>query len=253
MTEHIRKNDLTITQSTKKNLRRNLEKSFEDNLKFLSVNKSLFVYPSAMKVEQIIKDLLKEREKICHVTKTVKLIRNEIKEMKDEMPWPPQPSDLNPENFNMPKKLGQFLATLITGQEDEEKMNSRSARLRLSIAQDIVYIVTEGRVKTPKSVLLPSNIKQLTNNTEIINTVHLLGHGVSNSILSEMHTENTYHIQDQQLENVILPLHSQRETFTIYVADNINMTEETLSGNHIIFAVSYFISKQTVLQNRLPH
>ena len=108
----------------------------------------------------------------------------------------------------MPKKLGQFLTTLITGQEDEEQLNSRSARLRLSLAQDIVYIVTEGRVKTPKSVLLPSNIKQLTNNTEIINTIHRLGHGVSYSILSEMHTENAYHIQDQQLEDVILPLHS---------------------------------------------
>ena len=89
MTEHIRKNNLTITQSTKKNLRRNVEKSFEDNLKFLSVNKGVFVYPSAMEIEQIIKDLLKEREKISHVEKTAKLIRNEIKEMKDEMPWPP--------------------------------------------------------------------------------------------------------------------------------------------------------------------
>ena len=173
MTDHIRKNDLTITQSNKKNLRRNLEKSFEHNLKFLSVNKGLFVYPSAMEIEQVIKDLLKEREKISHVKKTAKLIRNEIKEMKDEMPWLPQRSDLNPENFKMPKKLGQFLTTLITGQEDEEQMNSRSARLRLLLAQDIVYIVTERRVKTPKSVLLPSNIKQLTNNTEIINTTSI--------------------------------------------------------------------------------
>ena len=54
-----------------------------------------------------------------------------------------------------------------------------------------------------------------------------------------MHTENAYHIQDQQLEDVILPLHSQRETFTIYVADNIDRTEETLSGNDIIFAALY--------------
>ena len=69
-------------------------------------------------------------------------------------------------------------------------MNNRSARIRLSLAQDVVYNVTEGRVKTPKSVLLPTVVKQLTNNTEIINTLNKLGHGVSYSILSDMHTGN---------------------------------------------------------------
>ena len=108
-------------------------------------------------------------------------------------------------------------------------MTSRSARLKFSLAQDIVYIVTKGRIKTPKSILLPSSIKQLTNNTELINTVHRLGHGVSYSILSKLHTENAYSIQEQQ-GDVILPLHSRRETFTIYVADNIDRKEETLSG-----------------------
>ena len=102
--------------------------------------------------------------------------------MKDEMPWPPQPNDLNPDNFNMPKKLGEFLTTLITGKDDG--ISSRHARLRHSLAQGIVYVVTEGRIKTPKSVLLPSIIKQLMNNTELINTIHRLGHGVSYSILT---------------------------------------------------------------------
>ena len=53
-------------------------------------------------------------------------------------------------------------------------MNGRSARLRLSLAQDIVYFVMEGKVKTQKSVLLP----------------------VPFSVLSEMYTENAYIIQD---------------------------------------------------------
>ena len=148
--------------------------------------------------------------------------------MKDEMPWPPQPNDLNPDNFNMPKKLGEFLTTLITGKDDG--ISSRRARLRHSLAQGIVYIVTEGRIKTPKSVLLPSIIKQLMNNTELINTIHRLGHGVSHSILTEMHTQNAYNIQDHQQEDVILPLDSRKEAFTIYVADNIDRKEKTLSG-----------------------
>ena len=146
--------------------------------------------------------------------------------MKDEMPRPPQPNDLNPDNFKMLKKLGEFLTTLITGKDNQDGISSRHARLRHSLAQDIVYIV----IKTPKSILLPSIIKQLTNNTELINTIHWLGHGVSYSILTEMHTENAYNIQDHQQEDVILPLDCRKEAFTIYVADNIDRKEEILSG-----------------------
>ena len=75
--------------------------------------------------------------------------------MKDEMPWPPQPNDLNLDNYKMSKKkkLGEFLTTLITGKDNEDDISSRHARLRHSLAQDTVYIVTKGRIKTPKSVL----------------------------------------------------------------------------------------------------
>ena len=93
------------------------------------------------------------------MAKAAVLIHKEIKEMKDEMPWPPQPSDLEPEKFGIPEKLRQLLTILITGQDNEGQMTSRSARLRHSLAQDIVYSVTKGRSKPPKSLLLPSIIK----------------------------------------------------------------------------------------------
>ena len=163
--------------------------------------------------------------------KAAQAIHNEIKELKDGMPWPPQPNELQPENFKMPKMLGEFLNTMITGRDCDDQMSSRQARLKHSIAQDIVYIVSNCKVKTRKSLLLPSTMKQLTNNTEIINIVPRLGHNVSYSILNEMQTENAYIVHDQQeSDDVILPLTSQKETFTIYVADNIERKEETLSG-----------------------
>ena len=101
---------------------------------------------------------------------------------------------------------------------------------RHSVAQDIVYIATNGRVKTPKSLLLPSVTKTLTNNTEVINILNSLVHGVSYSILSEMHTENAYFIQKQLSDEVILPINTVTEAFTIYVADNIDWNEETWTG-----------------------
>ena len=61
-----------------------------------------------------------------------------------------------------------------------------------------------------------------------------MDHGVSYSILSEMHTENAYNIQEQQQQqDVIMPLNFGKEALSIYVADNIDRNEETLSGKYV--------------------
>ena len=85
-------------------------------------------------------------------------------------------------------------------------------------------------MKTPKSLLLPSVIKTLTNNTEVKNILSSLTYGVSYSILSEMYTKNAYLIQKQQSDEVVLPINTAKEVFTIYVADDIDRNEESLTG-----------------------
>ena len=76
-------------------------------------------------------------------------------------------------------------------------LSSRNATIKYSMAQDIVYNLNGERVKTPKSMLLPSVIKTLTNNTEIINIMNRLRHRVSYSILPEMHTEIVFRVQEE--------------------------------------------------------
>ena len=121
-----------------------------------------------------------------------------------------------------------FLLYLFGGKEDDE-LSSRNSRYQHSLAQDLIYTVTGGRVKTPKSLLLPSFVKALTNNTEIITILNRLGHGVSYSILSEMLTESAHKVAEQQTDgDVILPEATAKEQFTIYVADHIDRAEETL-------------------------
>ena len=51
-------------------------------------------------------------------------------ELKDGMPWLPQPNELQPENFKTPKMLGEFLTTLNTGRDCDYQMSSRQARLK---------------------------------------------------------------------------------------------------------------------------
>lgn len=74
-------------------------------------------------------------------------------------------------------------------------------------------------------------VKTLTNNTELINILNKVGHGVSYGVLMELQTENAYKIYEKQLTNdCIIPANCKKETFPIFVADNIDRNEETLTG-----------------------
>ena len=108
--------------------------------------------------------------------------------MKDTMPWPPNGINLTQDKVKIGKNLAAFLNTLLT--EKLSESNSPSAnRLKESHAQDIIYGVSNGKIKRPKSILLPSCMKSLTNYTELTNIASMYGHGVSFTILEELETE----------------------------------------------------------------
>ena len=113
MTTHLRKNDLAITPSTRKNLRRYIEKYFGDKLKFFTCKERLYVYSAEIDVGNLVKQLFEARKKCTYTVKTPQAIHNEIKELKAGMPWPSKSNDLQPENFKMAKMLGELLATLL--------------------------------------------------------------------------------------------------------------------------------------------
>ena len=104
----------------------------------------------------------------------------------------------------------------------------------------MIYAVSNGKIKRPKSILFPQAIKTLTNNRELISITNKLGHGVCYSVLQELVTENAYRISNQQESGAILPDGAQQETFTVYAVDNIDRLEETLSGLYNYFAFQFF-------------
>ena len=161
-----------------------------------------------------------------YVAKAVTATRKEVKCLKDEMSWPPQPSDLEPEKFKIPSKLNEFLTNLFTV-KGENEISSRSAKIWHSLAQDIVYIVTSRRVKTPKVYYYQVSSKRLL---KLQICLAFLGYFVSYSILNEIHAVNAYFIQKQQSDEVILPINTAKKAFKIYVGDNIDRNEETLPG-----------------------
>ena len=106
-----------------------------------------------------------------------KIIRNEIKAITDKMNWPLSYADLTTEKVDIGKD------------------SIRMYRIKMSLGQDLVCNVSNGRIRTPKSVLFPYSIKMLTNNTELIYMVNRLGHGICYSLLEEI--ENAYKVIDQ--------------------------------------------------------
>ena len=154
--------------------------------------------------------------------------------MQDEIPWPPKHKIFPLINLKFQRGLKRFSMFFILVATKKE-LNPRTPRFRFSLVQDLIYNVSEGRVKIPKSISFPCTIKNLTNNTELVNVVNRLGHGVSYIAPMELFVENAYKIYEEKFErSLVLPRDVLKEEFTIYVADidrlmNIDRLEETLS------------------------
>ena len=248
--EVFAENDTELDYSTKHNFRRQMEKVITD-IRFINIEDSLYVYPTSLSLEGVLTELVRVRKELSEyqerevemkkltssekdVVSAARYIRSEITNLEDKIPWPAQAEDLKPHKFEFPSGLNLFFSTLFRGKNPYDKENDlspRSIRVKLSLAQDIVYHVTNGRVKTPKSILFPCMVKSLTNNTELLDSIHLLGHGICPSLLMECLTDNAYQIYEKREKNgCVLPLETLRKIFTIFVGDNIDRNEETING-----------------------
>ena len=80
----------------------------------------------------------------------------------------------------IPELLDIFCTILLSGQAlDRDKSKSDCVvRLKTSLTQDIVYSVSNGAIKMPKSVLFPAVVKAFCNNTEVVTLINKCGHGL---------------------------------------------------------------------------
>ena len=155
-------------KNAKKNLRRKIERSIL-NVSFINVRRQLYIYLDLIEKTDIILmyfknkfelDNLKSKSNsekdidtaLLHYCYTTLMMREKIKTLKDTMPWPPDVHDLDASKINITENFDLFLSTLLSGCS-MESMSSKVDRLKLFIAQDLVYAISNGRIKTPKSIL----------------------------------------------------------------------------------------------------
>ncbi len=114
-------------------------------------------------------------------------LRNCIKGVADlNTPWPPTSVDLTEQSaFRMvPVPLFNFMSWILGFSDEPDlscfvKLSDSHSRKTLSICQDIIYIASEGRCQTPKSLALSMATRQLTRSSKLAKILNGFGHCTS--------------------------------------------------------------------------
>ena len=101
------------------------------------------------KSEERRKPFSKDEKTIFYAAK---IIRNEIKGMTDKMDWSPSYADLTPEKVDIGIHLSIFL-NVILSDKLAEIGSTRLYSITMSLGQGLVYNVSNGRIRTPKSFI----------------------------------------------------------------------------------------------------
>ena len=138
--------------------------------------------------------------------------------------------------LNARKLLDTFCTILLSSQalDSDKSRSERTVHLTNSLAQDIVYSVSNGAMKTPKSVLFPAVVKALCNNTEAAKLINRCSHGIGYNLVEEIEMAFALKvINEQTLNRILIPDECQQlnnPPVTLMVADNIDNLECTMSG-----------------------
>ena len=175
-----------------------------------------------------------------HLFAAAMILRRELLSLKNQIPIPPDPSNISENELNLPVCLYNFLCWTICGDQScenlglSEKVKGVSTAIRrriLSIGQDLVYCTSRGKVKTPKHVALPLALKHITGSTRAVTILNRFGHGISESQLSEYESAMAYRqIQQQEAHMATVPSNIKSFGFTVFCWDNNDIHEETPSG-----------------------
>ena len=157
----------------------------------------------------------------------------------------------------IPDSLFSFLKWIFEGSTEETSAitldkslsDSKSTNRKItSIAQDLIFAVSNGRQPTPKHIGLAVAIKHLTGSkalTEILNHLqHCIGyHGL---LRIDTSIANTI-IQNATEDGVIIPSNIISGTFVQAAADNNDLTDSTLDGKNTTHGTTMVLYQKAVL------
>lgn len=149
--------------------------------------------------------------------------------------WPPVAEDFDVAKAAeaIPIELYNLMAW-ITGLSDEPELDKfveveEMSHLKLlSILQDVVSLSCKSRKFSPKALSLAMTVKHWTGSSKLVRLLNKLGHTVSPTTLKRFETALAQ-LQLSSEDGIPEPLIKHRPT--IFIADNIDYSEETMSGH----------------------
>jgi len=171
-------------------------------------------------------------------------VRKSLKSLVNKIPWPPHISNLLPEKSEeiIPTCLYNLLLWIIEGYDSdneisiplEKKQKAQSPNVHrqiISVAQDIIHCTSKGRTWTPKHILLPMTIHNMTGSKSAVTLLNRFGHTISYTELEELQTAMAESCLNQSTCNVFLPSNINPSQRVSLCFDNNDINEETLSGS----------------------
>ena len=168
-----------VRETAKKHIKRKIAAEFGITLEiFPNSTGKLIVMPANLSLKETVEaklELEKEvdilRQNTQEVDKIVDKcfthIRGELLKSRWSSQWPVHLFDVKEEWFHVHRWLTRLLTGIITG-DPVTSPTVRVQSLVKSFSQDIVYAVTNDKIKPPKQVLLSYGLKTLTGNVELI-------------------------------------------------------------------------------------
>ena len=145
-----------------------------------------------------------------------------------------------------------FLTVLLTGGTGQN-ISHKISNAIMSIGQDLVYAVSNGRQVPPKHILITAAVKTLTGNVELIQFLNRFGHCISYTKYEEIDTALCLQKLSLSPENgVPLPSTIMAGVYTSLGWDNIDRLEETLSGGGTSHRVNGIAVQPLVHGPQLP-
>ena len=179
-------------------------------------------------------------KELYDVAAALRTSMNEFKNM--QMPWPPISTDFSQEQVlqMIPVKLFNFISWCF-GFSDEPEMNSHvtlnEGHLKkvLSICQDMLFINSNGRMQTPKSLALGMTIRQLTRSSQLTDILNGFGHCASRYAVL---THETDLAKLAVTSNTNIPKDIIKGKFTCLVFDNNDFSEESRNQTHVLGGIA---------------
>lgn len=232
-------------------LKDRIEKEFGSDIIFLSDASS------AKKAEMVMSSAcIDDTVQINHpeylVRKAGETLRNEVLNAfteKDIQNWPPTVEELSKDEWKPPKLVLTFLQALIS-----KSPTQKQERWITSLANDIVYHVTNGKIMQLKHLLLALGLSNIIGSRKVIDIISSFGHCLPYQLTSEIKTaaaESAIAKAESKELLPIKPMSTDAVVPTFYWVDNFDVLVDRLAGGSSINTTHLMAFQETTTNTRM--